>query len=146
MIEKDVCPARPVLLLLEDDAAVRRSLQLVLEGQGFQVRAYASPTMLLADHRGVAAASCLIADFRLADMDGIEALVMLREQGWCRPAILVSAHGSKALTRRALDSGFALVLEKPLRQFSLAKTVKQLIVGLDRAAAIPSPIESSHRA
>ena len=132
MKEKNPCPSRPVLLLLEDDAAVRRSLQLVLEGQGFQVRAYASSTMLLAD-RSIAGAACLIADYRLADIDGIEALVRLRRRGWGRPAILITAHGSKALMRRALSSGFAIVLEKPLRQFSLAKTVRQLVLGTDQA-------------
>src|SRR3546814_15865794 len=40
---------RPRLLLLEDDAGVRRSLQLLLRARGFDVRAYAAGAALLAD-------------------------------------------------------------------------------------------------
>ena len=126
MTQKTQDAGRPVLLLLEGDPAVRRSLQLVLQGQGFNVRAYASPAMLLA---GVAPvrAICLVTGYRLAGMTGIEVLAALRGCGWAGPAILLVGHGSEKLTQQGLSSGFELVLSKPLRHFSLAKLVMRLV-------------------
>lgn len=126
MINKDIALARPLLLLLEDDPAVRRSLQMVLRGQGFQVHAHASAAMLLED-RDAAEAACLITDYRLTDMTGIEVLEILRERGWHGPAILITGHGSKELGERARWAGFIQTFEKPLRQFSLAKAVERCV-------------------
>lgn len=126
MTDKDISPSAPVLLLLEDDPAVRRSLQMVLQGHGFLVRAYASAAMLLADH-GLAEAACLVTDYRLADRSGIDVLTTLRERGWPGPAILITGHGSRDLGQKALNAGFAHIFEKPLRQFSLAKAAERLV-------------------
>lgn len=126
MTKKNLDTARPVLLLLEGDPAVRRSLQLVLQGQGFNVRAYPSPAMLLAGV-GAMRAICLVTGYRLAGMNGIEVLAALRGCGWAGPAILLVGHGSEKLTQQALGSGFELVLNKPLRHFSLAKLVMRLV-------------------
>ena len=84
MTQKNQDAGRPVLLLLEGDPAVRRSLQLVLQGQGFNVRAYASPAMLLAGGTPVRAI-CLVTGYRLAGMTGIEVLAALRGCGWAGP-------------------------------------------------------------
>src|SRR3546814_5720005 len=54
---------RPRLLLLEDDAGVRRSLQLLFRARGFDVRAYAAGAALLADP-AACDACCFIADYR----------------------------------------------------------------------------------
>lgn len=126
MTNKDLRPAFPMLLLLEDDPAVRRSLQMVLQGQGFHVRAYGSAAMLLKDP-DAAEAACLVTDYRLADANGIEVLTTLRGRGWPGPAILITGHGSRELGQRALDASFAVIFEKPLRQFSLAKAARRLV-------------------
>lgn len=125
MTKLDSGPTRPVLFLLEDDPGVRRSLQLVLQGQGFEVRAHESAARLLADSR-IRQAACLVTDYRLADMTGVDVLVALRDLGWHGPAILITGHGSKELSQRALTAGFAAIFEKPLRKFSLAKTILSL--------------------
>ena len=50
----------------------------------------------------------------------------LRAQGWEGPAILLSAYPSPQLGARAHDAGFALVLEKPLREHMLVDAVTRL--------------------
>src|SRR3546814_5203337 len=70
---------RPRLLLLEDDAGVRRSLQLLFRARGFDVRAYAAGAALLADP-AACDACCFIADYRLDETDGIEVFCHLRER------------------------------------------------------------------
>lgn len=117
---------KPVLLLLEKDPLVRRSLQMVLQGQGYNVCAYASPAMLLAASVAMQAA-CLVTEYRLADMSGIDVLAVLRARGWAGPSILITSEGSNEVTQQALSAGFEAVLQKPLRHFSLAKMVMRLV-------------------
>ena len=87
---------RPAVLLVEDDPAVRRSLQLLLRSRGFEVRAHGSSRAVLAD-RAAMDAALLIADFRLSDGDGIQMLDSLRHKGWAGPAVLVTGFASDDL-------------------------------------------------
>lgn len=104
---------RPNLLLVEDDDALRRALQLILYNQGFEVRAYRSAAQALAD-RSAAKASVLIADYRLPDSDGITLLGALRSRGWSGRAVLVTGFPSPGLTANANSVGYAAILEKPV--------------------------------
>ena len=119
---------RPRLLLVEDDAGVRRSLQLLFRARGFDVRAYAAGAALLADPT-VCNACCFIADYRLDETDGIDVLCRLRESGWSGPAVLITAFPSADLTERALAHGFSQVLEKPFREHVLGEAVARLTGG-----------------
>lgn len=116
---------RPRLLLVEDDAGVRRSLQLLFRARGFEVRAYAAGAALLADPTA-RNACCLVADYSLEETDGIEVLSRLREGGWSGPAVLITAFPSADLTERALAHGFSQVLEKPFREHALGDVVARL--------------------
>lgn len=117
--------ARPRLLLVEDDAGVRRSLQLLLQAKGFDVRAYATGAALLADP-SVDGASLFVADYSMDDLDGIEVLSRLRTRGWAGPAVLITAYPSPTLDARARAKGFDVVLEKPFRDHVLVETVTKL--------------------
>lgn len=122
---------RPQLLLVEDDPAVRRSMQLLLQAQGYVVRAYATGQALIDDEKAIEA-HCFIADYRLEHMDGITVLSQLRERGWRGPAILVTAFPSTELSDRAREAGFSSIFDKPLRQYELVDTVSRLLA--DREA------------
>lgn len=109
---------RPQLLLIEDDEAVRRSLQLLLHARGFDVRAYAAatPAMSAAGKDDYVA---LVSDYRLPDGDGIGVLRSLKRNGWAGKAVLITGFPSQHLFDSARASGFDAVLEKPLRSHDL---------------------------
>lgn len=107
-----------VVLLIEDDEAVRRSLQLLLHWRGYDVRSFASAGPVL-DGDGVGNIDVLVTDYRLPDGDGIGVLRALRRSGWSGKAILITAFPSTTLTESAHATGFDAVLEKPLRQHEL---------------------------
>lgn len=117
---------RPRLLLVEDDPAVRRSLQLLLSGRGYEVRAYASSLDLLADETAVSARG-LIADFRMPDADGLTVLRNLRDRGWSGSAVLITGFPGEALTEQAIAAGFNCVLPKPLVNSALIDAVERLV-------------------
>lgn len=115
----------PRVVILEDDDGVRRSLQLLLQGRGFDVKAYGSSRSLLADPE-LAGTACLVADYRLPDMDGITVLERLRASGWSAPAILVTAFASQDLMTRANEAGFSEVIEKPFKDHALIIALERL--------------------
>lgn len=114
------------VLLVEDDPAVRRSLQLLLQAKGYDVRAYASGALLLADPTSLDAA-CLVADYCMTEYDGIDTLVHLRAKGWSGPAILITGFPSAGVTNIARSAGFNAVFEKPLRQHALIMSLEHLV-------------------
>lgn len=118
MISARADEPRPTLILVEDDDSVRRALQLLLAGRGYQVRSYASAASALADPVALDA-DYLVADFMLSDSDGVALLAGLRASGWSGHAILVTAFPSKELREAADRVGYAEVMEKPLRQHAL---------------------------
>jgi len=110
---------RQRILLVEDDAGVRRSLQLLLQARGLDVRAYATGDALLLDPTAREAAG-LVADYRMNGLDGLDVLARLRERGWPGRALLITAFPSAELAARAKALGYDAVIEKPFRQNSLA--------------------------
>jgi len=117
---------RARLLLVEDDPGVRRSLQLLLHGHGFEVRAYASGLALLADPTALGAV-CLVADYRMPEIDGLLILTRLREMGWQGQALLVTAFPSARLVGQALAAGYSRVIEKPLVDAALVDAVQRAV-------------------
>lgn len=107
-----------VVLLIEDDEAVRRSLQMLLHWRGYDVRSFAGAAPVLEGH-AMDDADVLIADYRLPDGDGVSVLRALRRADWKGKAILITAFPSPTLLEAARAAGFDTVLEKPLRQHEL---------------------------
>jgi FixJ family two-component response regulator len=117
---------RPKLSLIEDEAELRRSLQLLFEGRGFSVRAFTSGQALLADP-GLLEADCLIADYRMPELDGLALMGELKKRGWSAPALLITAFPSAQLTRQALELGFDEVVAKPFLERSIVSVVTRLL-------------------
>ena len=120
-----IAGVRPRVLIVENDAAVRRSMQLLLQGHGFDVKAYGASEQLLVD-AARQSPDCFIADYRLDGPDGIAVLKAMREQGWQGPAILITGFPSEDLSSRATEAGFTCIFEKPLRERALVETVSRL--------------------
>ncbi|MGA9580853.1 MAG: response regulator [Allosphingosinicella sp.] len=119
-------PDRPRVLLVEDDAAVRRSLQLLLSGHGYDVRAYPSGAGLAQDPEALGA-DCLIADLVIQDGNAVTLLGDLRDAGWTGPAILISGHLTNEWTERALAHGYAAAFAKPIGDAVLTKCLARLL-------------------
>lgn len=115
-------PGASHLLLIEDDDGVRRSLQLLLTGQGYQVHAFSRPSLAIADPAALASTH-LVVDYALPQTDGVAALQFLKSQGWRGFAILVTAYYTSELHEMALSEGFDAVLAKPFRDAKLLEAL-----------------------
>ena len=114
------------VLVVDDDAAVRSALKFALEVEGFSVRLYPGPAALLAD-LDLACCGCLVVDYRMPVMDGLEMIDALRKRQVGLPAILITGRANKDLRRRAARSGVSQVLEKPLSDGALIKGIGQAL-------------------
>jgi len=112
------------LLLIEDDAGVRRSLQLLLQGERFEVHAFASARPALAEMAFWQPSHAVI-DYRLPDGDGIQALRALQAIGWNGTAVLITAFDTQDLRKTAVDAGFSAVLSKPFADSRLVETLRR---------------------
>jgi FixJ family two-component response regulator len=112
-----------IVLVVDDDAAVRAALKFALEVEGFTVRLYDGPFAVLADH-GLPDNGCLVVDYRMPQVDGLELVKRLRARQVGLPAILISGQVDEPLRRRAAQCGVALVLEKPLLDTALVEGIR----------------------
>jgi FixJ family two-component response regulator len=119
-------PLSEIVLVVDDDAAVRAALKFVLEVEGFRVRLYDSPEAML-DDSDLPKRACLVVDYRMPGMDGIELVARLRERQVTLPAILISARVNKQLYRLAERTGLAGVLEKPLSGAALVDSIRSAL-------------------
>ena len=103
---------RPIIAVVDDDAAVRNSLKFSLEIDGFAIRTYASAEELLGSGN-LDSFQCLVVDQDMPRMTGLELVTTLREQGVKVPALLISGRPTPAIRRQASFAGIP-VFEKPL--------------------------------
>jgi FixJ family two-component response regulator len=122
---REGAPRKRSILLVEDDDAVRRSLQLLLTARGHRVRAYAS-AVGLADDPEALRCDCLIADLMMPPTDAIALLADLRSAEWSGYAILISGFLDEAWQGRATAAGFHRIFVKPLSEMVLVRTLEQL--------------------
>jgi two-component system, LuxR family, response regulator FixJ len=115
-------PTGPVILV-DDDAAVRKSLKFSLEAEGLSVDVYANGADLL-DAPAPPRNACLVIDYVMPELDGIELLRRLRARGILAPAILITPQASAELRERAARTGFCEVIEKPLEDTSFYDSIR----------------------
>jgi two-component system, LuxR family, response regulator FixJ len=97
--------------IVDDDDAVRDSLQFLLEVMGYRVTTFASAAEFLdADQQHLA---CLVLDHHMPEMTGLEMAERLRADRADIPTLLVTGSPSPAIVARAFELGIDRVLEKP---------------------------------
>src|SRR5215469_12378165 len=114
--------ASPLVIVVDDDAAVRGSLKFALEIEGFAVRAYAGGDELMGD-AALSDCACFIIDQKLPGMNGLDVVATLRRQRITTPAILITSQPTAILLASAARAGVPIV-EKPLLGNALIDCVR----------------------
>jgi len=115
--------ANPVVHIVDDDEAVRRSLAFMLSSAGLAVRVYESAGAFL-DGLDSVHCGCLITDIRMPEMTGIELLQQIRGRNPCLPAIVITGHGDVPLAVEAMKAGAIDFIEKPFDEEAILSAVK----------------------
>lgn len=121
----NIVPAGRTVLIVDDDPAVRSSLQFCFEIEGLNVRTYSSAADLL-DDQNMPASGCLVIDYRLPHMNGLNLLSELRRRKVMLPAIMVTTDPSLSVRAQTAAAG-AVLIEKPLLNEALLDGIQQAI-------------------
>jgi len=118
--------AAPFVYVVDDDPAIRRSLERLLDAVGFRVASYATPTAFL----GVAAdlaIGCVLLDLRMPEMDGFEVQARLLQLNPDLPVIMITALGDVKTAVKAMKSGAIDFIEKPYSDDALIAALESAL-------------------
>ena len=103
----------PLIHLVDDDAAVRESLALLISTVGLRVQTWSDPQVFLAQFSR-SDVGAIVLDVRMPGTSGLAVLDTLVAQNVDQPVIMLTGHGTVEMCRRAFKVGAAEFLEKPV--------------------------------
>lgn len=118
--------ADPKVFIVDDDAAVRRSIRMLIRTIGIEAEAFASAKDFL-DAYDPKQPGCLVLDVRMPGMSGLELQEKLRDMNANLPIIFVTAHGDVPMAVNAMRSGAVDFIQKPFRDQELIDRVQQAL-------------------
>src|SRR5215510_3161560 len=117
-----VSESQPVVLIVDDDASVRKSLSNLFRSVGLQVEVFGSAQELLRS-KLPDAASCLVLDIRLPGVSGLDFQTELAQADIHIPIIFMTGHGDIPMTVKAMKAGAVDFLTKPFRDQDMLDAV-----------------------
>lgn len=119
-------PYDPHVCVVDDDEAVRESLQILLETMGYAIRAYESGIAFL-EECVTLNAGCVLLDVRMPKMDGIEVQKHLQIRRPDLPVVVVTGHGDVKMAVQAMKAGAIDFIEKPFDEDILLTSVRNAL-------------------
>jgi FixJ family two-component response regulator len=120
-------PAQPaVVFVVDDDAAVLRSIERLLRCHGIVVRPFSSPAAFL---RAIdpSTPGCVLLDLSLPGSTGLDVQKQLLASGKLQPVIFMSGYGTIHASVQAMKAGAVDFIEKPLEESTLLGSVERAI-------------------
>ncbi len=121
----------PTVFVIDDDAAVRASIQGLLKSVGLRSESFGTAQAFLRSKRPDGP-SCLVLDVRLPGISGLDFQHELADEGIQIPIIFITGHGDIPMTVKAMKSGAVEFLTKPFRDQDLLDAIYE---ALDRDRA-----------
>lgn len=129
--------ARPMIAIVDDEAAVRRALRRILRLSGFEVTEFADAAAFL-PYALAGAWSCVLMNVHMVGIDGLKALALLRGRGTA-PVVTLSGDVAPEIARRALALGAVAHLSKPVDECELVATLLRAIAAQGEELAMTPP-------
>ena len=122
----NLTPKRGTVYVVDDDEAVRDSVQWLLEGQDFRVRCFESAEAFLSryDPREIA---CLIVDIRMNGMSGLDLQDRLIERQSPLPVAFITGHGDVPMAVDTMKKGALDFIQKPFKEDKLVPLVERML-------------------
>jgi two-component system, LuxR family, response regulator FixJ len=130
-------PHERTIHVVDDDAVVRRTLELLLESIGFSTVAYATSEafLLAAPHLSE---GCVLLDVKMPGIGGLEMQARLAHEGFILPIVVITGQGDVQTAVRAMKAGASDFLEKPYED--------KVLLGAIEAAFANGPPDRTHQA
>jgi len=130
------------VFIVDDDDAIRDSLQVLLECAGFRAESFATPLAFL-ESGAPSRPGCLLVDVRMPQMSGLDVQERLARDGHAIPVVVMTGHGDVPLAVRAMKAGAVDFVEKPFEEEALLAAVRSALARATASqtaqAAPPAP-------
>jgi FixJ family two-component response regulator len=126
--------ADPVVLVIDDDVAIRESLASLFQSVGLRVKVFGSAPEFLQSSLPNAP-SCLVLDIRLPGISGLDFQLDLANAGVHIPIIFMTGHGDIPMSVQAMKAGAVDFLTKPLRQQEMIHAVTRALAADEKRRA-----------
>jgi FixJ family two-component response regulator len=114
------------VFVIDDDAAVRVSIQGLVKSVGLRSESFGTAREFLRSKRPDGP-SCLVLDVRLPGINGLEFQRELADEGFRIPIIFITGYGDIPMTVKAMKSGAVEFLTKPFRDQDLLDAIHQAL-------------------
>lgn len=131
---------KATVFIVDDDAAIRDSLSLMIEQENIAVQTFSSAEAFL-DATHQECRGCAIVDIRMSGMDGMQLQQALKERNVLLPIIILTGHGDIPMSVQAMKAGAVDFLTKPVTRETLKASIK---VAMQKSEAILSE-NASHQ-
>ncbi len=125
---------KPLIAVVDDDEATRKSLRRLLVAIGFDVETFASGTEFLAS-LGTQSPDSVLLDVHMPNLNGLEVQACLVATGYRIPVLFITAHYDPAARAKALADGAAAYFEKPVCKEVLMAALFKALSGCDSTAS-----------
>jgi FixJ family two-component response regulator len=119
-------PKKSLIYVVDDDHDVLKSLRFLLETEGFEVRTFRSASALLGSSTPHGA-DCLVVDYKMAGIDGLELAQRLRDLDIGTPIVMITGYPDESISAKAGPAGVLQVLLKPNLEDNLVECVRNAI-------------------
>ena len=118
---------KPLIRVIDDDYAMRRSWAFLIEGEGWEVVTYSNALAFLAAN-DFSRPGCLLLDVRMPRMSGLELQNALKDKGVDLPIIFISGHGDIDMAVSGMKSGAVEFLQKPVDDRKLLDAISNAVL------------------
>ena len=117
---------RPVVHLVDDDAAVRASVASMIDGQRYSLCSHDSARGFLEQYSS-AQCGCMLLDISMPEMSGLELQEEILRRGWTIPIVFITGNARVADSVQALKAGAIDFLEKPFNRETLELAIRNAL-------------------
>lgn len=118
--------AAATVFVVDDDDAMRNSLEWLIETEGHRVETFGSAQAFL-DAYYPGRSGCLLLDVRMPGMSGLELQEHLRQQQIRIPVVIITGHGDVPMAVKAMKAGALDFIEKPFDDDTLLATIQRAL-------------------
>lgn len=127
---------RALIYVIDDDDAVRDSLEALLLAERYEVVGFASAEAFLTDRDPSLTVGCCLLDIRMPGMDGLTLLHELQSEPTAFPIVVMTGHGDVPMAVKAMKLGAVDFIEKPFDTNAMLDAIRSALRS-DRATKTP---------
>lgn len=117
----------PTIFVVDDDENCRESMCALVTAKGFHAESFCSGEEFLASPKSRSKSGCLITDYKMSGMTGLDLQRKLSEQNSYLPVIVVSGHASVSVAVEVMTAGAITLLEKPHTEDDLMGAIDKAV-------------------